>query len=133
MLGGKDGKLHIGMAGIFCIEYRQAKYYRFSSPITSLFFVKVLLAFDAAGNAPQLLTLQGDMVATVLTFCQRWSVKFWGVSNGALNGLLGDVIGLVDNVSHYCFLIGTVWLVGEITINGLNDFQDVMTRPYSPR
>ena len=57
MLGGKDGKLHIGMAGIFCIEYRQAKYCCFSSPITSLFFVKVLLAVDAAGNAPQLLTL----------------------------------------------------------------------------
>ena len=51
---------------------------------------------------------------TVFTFCQRWAIEFWGVGNGSLDGLLGDVICLVDNVGHRIFPIQ--WITSGIAL-----------------
>ena len=71
----------------------------------SVLLIVVFLAVNTVDDATHFLAFRWNWFATVFTFCQRWAIEFWGVSNGSLDGLLGDVIGLVDNVGHRIFPI----------------------------
>lgn len=69
---------------------------------------KVALTVDTADNTAKLTTFWWDDFATFLTFVAWGCIEFLGVGKATLDSLLGDVIGLVDDVGHGGFLLSMV-------------------------